>query len=237
MRLIAHRGASGCAPENTMAAFRRALELGAKSMELDVHQTADRELAVIHDEDFKRVAGRAARVGRLSWKEARALDVGSWFDPRFSAEKVPSLSEVMDLLEGKAELNIEIKKGSSLYPGIEERVVALIRARRAWDWTAVSSFDHKALYAVRALDPRARIGYLQGLTSLKTAFREIEALKGESLNQSLRQVSPGKVRQAHDRGVKVLVYTVNKPEDAARLAKMGVDGIFTNFPDMKVESN
>lgn len=237
MQLIAHRGASGHAPENTLAAFRLALEMGAKAIELDVHKTKDGELAVIHDFDLKRVARRRGRLRDLTLREAAAVDIGSWFDRRFASERVPRLEEVLDLVEGKAQLHIELKKGSSLYPGIEERTVDLLRRRDAWTWTVISSFDHKALFKVRSLDERARLGYLRGaLTTLRRSLSDLAKLKGESLHMSRRQASPKAVRAAHERGLKVLIYTVNTSKDAARLAHMGVDGIFSNFPELRTDA-
>lgn len=234
MLLIAHRGASGHAPENTMAAFRLALAMGAKALELDVHQTKDHELVVIHDEDLKRVAGRKARVGALTRAQASAVDVGSWFRSDFSSERIPRLEEVMDLVQGRAELHIEVKKGSRLYPGIEERVADLLDRRRAWAWAPVSSFDHEALYLLRSISPKLRLGYLLGMTPMRTAWREMDELKAESLNLSLRQIDSRKVAECRRRGLKCLVYTVNAQKDADRLARLGVDGIYANFPELKV---
>ncbi|MDE2490901.1 MAG: glycerophosphodiester phosphodiesterase [Elusimicrobia bacterium] len=232
MLVIAHRGASGHAPENTRAAFRRALELGARAIELDVHQTLDGELVVAHDDDLRRRGRLRRKLKSLTWEQAAAVDVGSWFAPEFAAERLPRLDDVYDLLPPGVELHVEIKHGSSVYPGIEERVVALIRRRRVQARTLVSSFDHAALRALRALDAEARVGYLLGLTSLKTAFREMKPLSAESLNMSLRQTTRRAVAAAHQRGYKVLVYTVNSPADRDRLAALGVDGIFTNYPEL-----
>lgn len=234
MLTIAHRGASGYAPENTMAAFRLALEMGAKAIELDIHQTRDHELVVIHDEDLRRVARRKPRIRDLTRAELAAFDIGSWFDPCFSAERVPTLAEVFELTTGKAELHIEIKKGSKTYPGIEERLVDMIQRRDAWKTTLVSSFDHPGLYSTRSLDARVRIGYLLGLTGMKTAYREMEQLRAESLNLSARQADARKVRECRERGFKTLVYTVNTRKELARLDKLGVDGVFTNFPELTI---
>ncbi len=232
MLLIAHRGASGYAPENTMASFRLALEMGAKAVEFDVHQTRDHELVVLHDEDLKRVGRKKARVRDLTREELAAIDVGSWFDPCFSAERVPTLSDVYDLAQGKAELHLEIKRGSRYYPGIEERVVDLIQRRKAWGTTLVSSFDHAALFSIRSLDTRLRIGYLLGLTGMKTAFREMEELRAESLNISARQADARRVRECKERGLRALVYTINSRKELARMDRLGVDGVFTNFPEL-----
>lgn len=232
MLVIAHRGASGHCPENTLAAFKKALEMGARAIELDVHQTLDHELVVCHDEDLKRT-GRDRRLLRnLRWEDARKIDVGGWFDKSFSGERLPLLAEVYELLPKSVELNVELKRGSASYPGIEERVVDLVRRRGEGARTLISSFDHEALYSIRSLDASLRIGYLLGQTRLQTAFREMDELKAESLNMSLRQVTPRAVKAAKDRGYKVLVYTVNTPMDRDRLKRLGVDGIFCNYPEL-----
>lgn len=233
MLVIAHRGASGHAPENTLAAFRLALEMGARAIEFDVHQTLDRELLVAHDDDFRRCGGDRRRVKDMRWEgEAEKVDVGSWFDARFAAERPPRLGDVCALAPAPVELHLEIKRGSSVYPGIEERVVGLLRRRGALRRTLVSSFDHAALRRVRSVDANARLGYLLGLSALRTAFREMEKISAESLNISVRQTSARVVRAAHDRGFKVLVYTVNTPLERDRLAALGVDGIFCNYPEL-----
>ncbi|MBI3551889.1 MAG: glycerophosphodiester phosphodiesterase [Elusimicrobia bacterium] len=234
MRLIAHRGASGHAPENTEAAFNLALEMGAKAVELDVHQTRDGELVVIHDENLKRTGRRRGAIAKMTFKELLTADVGSWFSPKFKGEGLPTLEEVIDLCEGRAEVHVEIKQGSRLYPGIEEKVVEMVRRREAWRWTVVSSFDHSALYVVRAIDNQVRLGYLLGWTRMPTAYEEMKDLKAESLNLSARQVNAKIVKGCHERGHKVLVYTVNAQKDADRLARIGVDGIFSNFPELRV---
>jgi glycerophosphoryl diester phosphodiesterase len=232
MQLIAHRGASGYAPENTMASFRLALEMGAKAIELDVHQTRDGQIVVAHDEDMKRTGRRRGKIKDLTAAELAQIDVGSWFDPCFSNERVPLLAEVFDLCEGKAELHVELKHGSKMYPGIEEKVVDMIRRRKAHQTTLVSSFDHAALFGVRALDSGVRIGYLLGLTGMKKAYREMDELRAESLNMSTRQADARKVRDCRDRGLRTLVYTVNTRKELSRLDKLGCDGVFTNFPEL-----
>lgn len=234
MRLIAHRGSSGHAPENTLAAFRLALEQKASAMEFDVHQTKDAALIVIHDSNLKRVNGSAARVRELTGEKIKGFDVGSWFDPLFKAERVPFLEEVLDLATDPVELHLELKDGSSRYPGIEERALKLIRQRRLLERVVISSFDHKALRRVRTLEKRARIGYLRGIVSMSRAWREMRELNAESLNISSSQANAKLVQEAHGLGLKVLVYTVNTIRDASRFKDWGVDGIFTNFPDMKI---
>lgn len=216
MLIIAHRGASGHALENTMPAFKLALEMGAKAVELDVWPSKDHELVVIHDADLKRTHRVRKRVRDLT---ARQL----------AEHGVPRLEEVFDLCEGKAEINVEIKG-----PGVEEAVVDLIQRRSAWKTTSVSSFNHASLYLVRTLDERIRLGYLRGITPMRTAYKEMKELKAESLNCSRRQVNKATVKACHDRGLKVLVYTVNDADEIARLDKLGVDGVFCNYPELRL---
>lgn len=234
MLVIAHRGASGHAPENTMASFLRALAMGAPAIELDVHQTLDHELVVAHDDDLKRCARDRRLLKNVHWDDVSSLDVGAWFGKEYTGEKLPRLDDVFDILPKNVELHVEIKRGSSVYPGIEERVVDLIHKRAASARTVISSFDHAALYSVRSLDQKVRLGYLLGLTTLKTAFREMKEIDAESLNVSVRQTLARTVKAAHDRGRKILVYTVNTPAERDRLRKLGVDGIFCNYPELNL---
>jgi glycerophosphoryl diester phosphodiesterase len=234
MLVIAHRGASGHAPENTMAAFLRAIAMGAPAIELDVHQTLDHELVVAHDDDLKRCGRDRRRLKNVHWEDVSSLDVGSWFGKDFAGERLPRLEDVYDILPKNVELHVEIKRGSSVYPGIEERVVDLIHKRGAAARTLVSSFDHAALYSVRSLDEKIRLGYLMGLTTLQTALREMKEIDAESLNISARQVTARIVKAAHERGRRVLVYTVNTPAERDKLLKLGVDGIFSNYPELNL---
>lgn len=215
-----------------MAAFRKAIEMGAKAIELDVHQTLDHELVVCHDDDLRRTGRDRRLIRNLRWDDARKIDVGSWFDKTYAAERLPTLAEVYNLLPKSVELHLELKRGSSSYPGIEERVVDMIHHRGEAGRTLISSFDHAALYSIRSLDAKLRLGYLLGMTRLPAAFKEMGELKAESLNMSLRQVTPRAVTAAKDRGYKVLVYTVNTPMDRDRLKRLGVDGVFCNYPEL-----
>lgn len=233
MLVVAHRGASGHAPENTMAAFKLALEMGARAVEFDVHQTRDGELVVIHDDDLRRVSRKKLAIRQLKLSELSVFEVGSWFSRDFRSEKIPTLSEVYDLLHGKVEFHLEIKHGSSFYPGIERNVVEFLRRRRAVEHTLISSFDHAALANVRDLEENARLGYLLGLELMPKAWKQMKTLGVESLNCSWRQARADRVAHAHRQGLKVLVYTVNDQKQADRLGKMGVDGIFSNYPELK----
>ncbi len=233
MEFIAHRGASAHAPENTLASFKKALEMKAKAIELDIAESRDGRLVVIHDDDLKRVAKMPGRVETYTAARMKKIDVGSWFSKEYAGEGIPTLEEVFKLVGQMAEINVEMKGGCRIYPKIEEKLCRLLKKQAAQSRFLISSFDHEALFHFRALDGDARIGYLLGRTSKSRAFREMAELKAESLNLSARQVNARIVSEAHSKGFKVLVYTVNKIKEARSLEKIGVDGIFTNFPEMK----
>ena len=216
-----------------MAAFELALKMGAGSAEFDVQQTKDGRLVVLHDADLKRVAGVKRRVGAMTWLDLSQLDVGSWFAAKFAGERVPLLEEVLDLFKGKAELQLELKQAERPYPGMVRRVVELLAARPEWRKKVVlSSFHHGSLYEARELDPSARLGYLLGLTRRGVALAEARELRCESVNLSARQADETWARALHSAGLKMLVYTVNEPKEYGRLHHLGVDAVFTNFPDL-----
>ena len=129
---IAHRGASALAPENTIAAFERAVELGADVIELDLHMSQDGELVVIHDDTLDRTTDGSGPVHHRSLGELMRLDAGRWFGEGFAGQRIPRLDEVLDRFAGKVPLALEIKAGSTFFPGIEEKVVSALRERRAW---------------------------------------------------------------------------------------------------------
>ena len=230
--VVAHRGASRFAPENTLASFRRAIDMGVRAVEFDVHQSRDGELLVIHDESLKRTCGKDALVRDLDASSIRALDAGSWFGPAFRGERVPTLRETLDLLIGRATIHLEIKQGSRYYPGIESNVIGLLRKMGAVRDTVLSSFDRQALFEARRVDFSARIGYLLGRTSIATALKETSELNAESLHLSLRQTTAARVRAAHQKGLQVLTYTVLTASQGRRLRALGVDGIFANDPGL-----
>jgi glycerophosphoryl diester phosphodiesterase len=164
--IIAHRGASKHAPENTIAAFRKALELGAEGIELDVHLSADGHLVVIHDEKVDRTSNGNGWVKEKTLEELKALDFGSWFTQEFKGEAIPTLDEALELLQPwTGIINIEIKGGSILYPGIEKEVVKKIEKFKLEDKMIISSFNHYSLVEVKKLNPKIKTGilYVSGL--------------------------------------------------------------------------
>jgi glycerophosphoryl diester phosphodiesterase len=228
---IAHRGASGHAPENTLAAVRMAVEMGADAVELDFHQTADGRLIALHDFSLRRTTGDPRRPASVRLSEVKALDAGSWWSRAFRNERIPTLEEVLEACRKRVHLHLEIKKGSSMYPGIESRVVKAVNDLNARDGVTVSSYDADALLAVREADRRVGIGLLTRLKATGPVLRLAESVSARSLHLSTGRLTPALLRAAQDRGLRVYAYTVNTTRDMRRYIGMGVDGLFTNFPD------
>ena len=228
---IAHRGASGHAPENTMAAFRLAIEMGADRIELDIHQTADDHLVVLHDFSLQRTAGDRRPVQTLSLKQIKNFDVGLWWDKTFRGERVPTLDDVLSFARNRIQIQIELKRGSSLYPGIEKRLIETIARHEAEHCTSVSSFEIAGLKTLRGLDDKIPLGLLTRKTVPREIMVEAVSLKVQSIHISTRRLSKTLLTQAHSVGLPVYAYTVNRPPLMSRFLDMGVDGLFTNYPD------
>ena len=229
VQVTAHRGHARAAPENTLSAMRKAIESGAEYAEMDVQLTADGKVVLLHDRDLKRVAGVSRRLDELSYDEVRQLDVGSWFDPAFSGEYVPTLAEVIALCRGKIRLNIELK-----FFGPDRRlvreVVDIVREHNFESDCLVTSLDYDALLEVRQRDPRLRTGII-----VAHALGDINRLEVDVLSVRADFLSDQMLRSAHGDGKKVHVWTVNEARQMFGLMKRGVDNIITSDPDLAVQ--
>jgi glycerophosphoryl diester phosphodiesterase len=237
MRIISHRGASGYAPENTLKSFALAVEMGAKDFEFDVHQTRDGILVVHHDFDLKRTAGRNVRIADLAYAELKKMNVAAHFkrDPDF--QRVPRLEEVLDVIGPPSRwLNFEVKNDANIYPGIEEKLLAFFRSKPGlFEKTIVSSFDHGTLKRFRELSPELKLAYLGHNLStvlLLPAIRKAKSVGAVNFHMALRLAFGLNVKKLKKAGFRVCIYTVNTKKDAVRMQKIGVDGIFTNYPDI-----
>lgn len=228
---FAHRGASGVCPENTMAAFREALALGATGIEIDVQLTADGHIVVIHDESLKRTAGLNKMVKDATLAEIKALDAGGWKDPKFTNERVPALEELLELLKDTDTiLNIELKNTYVPYPGLEEAVIALVRNYGMAERIVISSFNHYSLAKCKRLAPEIRTGilYMEGLYEPWAYAASIQA---DALHAYHFAVIPEWVAAAKAAGVVYHPWTVNDTAEMKRLLDAGVAGIITDYPD------
>jgi glycerophosphoryl diester phosphodiesterase len=217
---IAHRGASGHAPENTMAAFRRAVELGAGFIETDLQITRDAQVIAIHDFTLDRTTSGKGQVHLLTLEQIRALDAGSWFGDRgagaFPGERVPTLAEILDFAkEHDLIFYLEIKSGPAW--GVSARVVIL-------------SFDPSALDSVHRLDSTMMTGLLCEHPSNDLVGRTVRA-GARQLVAGGDLITPAVVDKAHHAGLQVVAWTINEPEQMRRLIAAGIDGIITDYPD------
>jgi len=227
---IAHRGASGRAPENTHAAFAAALNLGAEAVELDCQLSADGELVVIHDETLDRTTDGHGAVGDRSAAELARLDAGSWFGAEYRGERIPRLADVLAQLRDRVILNIEIKSAHDVGV-IEPKLAALIVAERAADWVVFSSFHSEGVRNMRTAAPWARLGVLCDQDPLAGGLALATELGAEFLIPGRRWVDGRVVATAHARGLDVWVWTVNEPGEMRRLIALGVDALFSDYPE------
>jgi len=228
---IAHRGASAVAPENTMAAFEQAVELGADVIELDLHVSSDGELVVIHDVTLDRTTNGKGPVHACSLQELKQLDAGAWFGKNFAGEHIPTLTEVLDRFAGKVPLALEIKAGSAFYHRIEERLVSVLREHQAISQVAVASFDHHALLRLKELEPSLRTAaLLVGRPASMAAVAGPSQVDAMALECSL--VTKTEVDACHTAGLQLVVWVVNEPTQMRHFIDLGVDGIITDRPDL-----
>lgn len=224
---IGHRGVAHRCPENTMASYAEALKLGVDMIELDVQRTLDGHLVIIHDDVVNRTSNGKGPVRAQDLAELKSLDFGSWFDPRFAGERIPTLAEVIDLVRGKAQLNIELKTTSAFDPGVERQLVTELKAAGFLDESLISCFDHYALRTVRAEDPAVRLGALYG-NATGLAVDMARWAQAGALHPYFPFVTPQLVQDAHAANIQVNVWTVDSPDLARRLMSFGVDGIISN---------
>jgi glycerophosphoryl diester phosphodiesterase len=228
---IAHRGAAGTAPELTRAAFLRALELGVDMIELDIQLTKDGYLVVIHDHDLLRTTGTAGAVRDHPLAEIKQLDSGAWFDPRFRGEKILTLEEVVQLVGRRAMLNVEIKSPPGDWSNTALKTVAILTHAGILGTTVISCFQMPALQKVRELSPAARLGVLWHEPDLDEAWRWAHELAAWAVHPWSKIVAEDVVGEAHRRGLRVLTWTVNDPDEIEQMVGLGVDGIISDFPE------
>ena len=233
LQRIAHRGASGqgLAPENTLAAFEKALEVGVDAVEIDVHLTADNQVVVIHDRTVDRTTDGSGPVDTMTLGEIRELSAGSWYDPSFRDQKIPTLEETLDLIGWRSLLLIEAKTEEAA-----EKAVAIIRARRAQSRVVMQSFLGPAVRTVNRLDNRIPTAFLmtggEAVLRRKTGVvKRVLKLGANALALKYTAATPDLVNMFLSRAMGMWVWTVDEEEDMREMIDMGVGGIITNYPD------
>lgn len=229
VEIIAHRGASFDAPENTLASVNLAWERNADAVEVDVYLSKDNKIMVIHDNDTKRTAGEKLIVKESLASDLRKLDVGSYKSPDYKGEKIPFLSEVIETVPGGKKLFVEIKCGTEILPFLKE---VFIRSGKI-EQLVVISFDFDVVAGSKEVMPEVPAYLLHynllGNYSTKWIDKANQA-NLDGLNFRYKGISEEFIKNVHDAGMKIYTWTVDDPEEAAVLIRSGIDGITTNRP-------
>ena len=223
--IFAHRGANNIAPENTMKAFREAIKLKADYIELDVRESKDGYLVIIHDEDVSRITGKAGIISEMTLKELRKLDFGK-------GEKIPLLEDVIKLTIGKIKLNCEIKTEN-----IGKKVIDMIREAKIVDRTILSSFNHEELLKIQKIDPEIKLAsleeadpqYTNNWEKLKSLIKTAAINRFYSINPFYTYTDKKFIEFSHNSNLKVFVWTVDSKKVIKEMINLGVDGIITNY--------
>jgi glycerophosphoryl diester phosphodiesterase len=223
--IMAHRGASAAAPENTLAAVQRAIDDGAQWVEIDVQESRDGVVLVVHDSDLKRVGGSNLKIWEATAEELRRVDIGSWLDPQFHEQRVPTLAEVLERCKGTAtNVNIELK-----YYGknerLEQRVVEIVEARDMQDRIVVMSLDMKGVRRIKELRPDWQVGLLTAVV-----VGDLTELDVDFLAVNMGIATRSFIRAAHRSNKKVFVWTVNDAVSMSVMIGRGADALITDKP-------
>ncbi len=235
-QIFAHRGARMAAPENTLPAFQKALEMGADGIELDVHASKDGQLVVIHDFTVNKTTNGQGQVRNFTAAELAQLDAGSHFSPAFAGIGVPTLPQVFDLVGNRCRVNVEIKSEDPEGGPEVPLLAALIQTHQLYDQVIVSSFNAPTLIKMRWTDPKVKLGLLyEG--PLPPHLRQAwftPIMQPEALHPYHRSIDAELMTWARAHGCAVNTWTVNVVEDARRLAALDVDVIMTDVPDVMI---
>jgi glycerophosphoryl diester phosphodiesterase len=234
--IIGHRGYHAKYPENTIASFEAAIEAGATMIELDVMLSRDRKLVVIHDATLERTTNGHGSVADLTLTELKQLDAGSWVDTKFADQPIPELSEVLDQVNGRVYINIEIKSDAyePRHPpdAIEKQVIKLLRHKNLLDTCMISSFDVNILEQVAFMKNPPAIAFISKKPATPKTVQMCTRLNTFSWHPDHRVVTRNQVEQMHEAGIRVFPYNVNTFEGYSRIRNMEVDGVITNDPEL-----
>lgn len=241
--IIAHRGAMGYAPENTLAAIKLGIELGATAIEIDLRQTKDGIPAALHDATVDGTTNGSGNIKDYTFTDLKKFDAGSWFSSEFSKETIPSLQEIIDILPDNILLIIELKEGNETYPKIEENTVSLIKENKIDSQVILKSFDPNVLERLRVLAPNIpqiyvytfRIPWLGMIIDRGITFRSVYNFDVEYLQPHRFFLSESFVKDAQAAGFKIIAWGVDSEEAIKEALEFGVDGIETDYPDRVIE--
>lgn len=237
---LAHRGVPSLAPENTLLSFQEAFKAGVDGIELDVTETADGEVIVMHDFDLERTTDGTGYVWDTLYEQLTHLNAAHTWQGQIPKTRIPRLAEVLELVPEDMMINIELKSNSWRSTGLEEKVVALVRRYRLVKRTIISSFNPFWLMRVRWLEPELRIGYILSDVDVPWILRRpyfLNLVRPDLLHVDAEILTPEMVIKAHRRGMKVNAWTVNNRPMIEYLKSIGVDGVFTEFPELVQQAN
>jgi len=226
---IAHRGASGYAPENTLAAFRRAVAQGVTFIETDLHLTRDAHFVAIHDETLDRTTNGKGLLQQMTLADVRRLDAGSWFASEFIGERVPTLEEILEFARrNDAVFYLELKPSG--FWGGEHALISALRDSGEIPRVVIISFDPVILASLRKIDPTLMTGLVTD-GNLENALEKTLEIGGRQIAARGDLVTPNFLRDAHKCDIQVVCWTVNSPAHMRLLMEAGVDGIMSDYPD------
>ncbi|MBI2989518.1 MAG: glycerophosphodiester phosphodiesterase [Deltaproteobacteria bacterium] len=228
---IAHRGSSGSCPENTRLAFEQAMEASVDMIEMDCQLSKDGHVIVIHDERLDRTARTKGYVKTKTLKQLKKLDVGAWFKKSFKGERILTLEEVLEIVAGKVELNLEIKSVPRGPMGIELKMLFVLSHYDYLERTIFSSFDYHSLRRLRELAPDVRIGILYRDGIADNPFDAAREVNAYSIHIQQELATADFLERAGQLGLKSFVWTVNEVKEMERFLSLGVDGIISDFPE------
>ena len=233
VEIIGHRGYAARAPENTLVSIDAALRAGARAVEFDVHVASCGTPVLIHDETLDRTTDGDGPVSRQTLEQLRTLDAGAWFGPAFVDERIPTLSDTLDQVTGRAHHVYPEVKGIR-EPADVDRIVDIVRDSAMFSRTTLISIDWSILERVRAREAAVRIGYIVVTADLfdqALSLAKADPASILDLNHEIVLDDPSLVRRARDAGVEIVTWTVNEPREAARLRRAGVTGFTTDHVD------
>jgi glycerophosphoryl diester phosphodiesterase len=228
---VAHRGSSGSYPENTRVAIEKAIESGVEMVEVDCQLSKDGHVVVIHDERLERTARAKGFVRAKTLKELKKLDLGAWFKKSFKGERILTLEEVLGILDGRVDVNLDIKWDKQGALGIELKLLFILSHYGYLERSVFSSFDARVLRRLRELAPEARIGILHGAAVKENPFQLAREIGAESVHIQKELATPPLLERAAQLGLKTLVWTVNEVAEMEKFLALGVDGLFSDFPE------
>ena len=239
---IAHRGASAYAPENTISSIKKAIELGSKFIEIDVHMTKDGEVVAIHDSTIDRTSNYSGSVADFTIAQLRGHDFGTWFSKEFSKEKIPTLKEVLKVLTSESILIIELKYGADTYPEIEKKIVDTVVKMGLSKNVILKSFSYEILNTFEKIAPNIDRLYCTFWGNSWLTIDNFLRFKGIFDRGSFKYLQVHKffltkdlVDKAHEKGIKVVVWDVHDKESMKEFQSMGVDFIESDNPDYVIE--